>query len=181
MDNLGTKTKLAMNLYTGDESSATPLRLRVFQSAEPVPLSSSLPMLEHMGVKVLEELNYKVEPKEMPLVHVHDFGMAHSGKVKPNVTEVKSRFEEAFVRAWYGEIENDDFNRLVLRANLDWREITILRAYCKYLRQTGFTFSQAYMEQALSTNAAIAKKLVELFLARFDPARVVEAGVDIRC
>jgi len=67
----------------------------------------------------------------------------------------------------------------VLRANLGWREITILRAYCKYLRQTGFTFSQAYMEQALSANAAIAKKLVELFLARFDPANVEEAGVDI--
>ena len=80
---------------------------------------------------------------------------------------MKSGFEEAFVRAWCGEIENDDFNRLVLRANLGWREITILRAYCKYLRQTGFTFSQAYMEQALSANAAIAKKLVELFVGAF--------------
>src|SRR5271157_3450516 len=179
MESLGTKKKLTMNLYTGHESSATPLRLRVFHSAERVPLSSSLPMLEHMGVKVLEELNYKVEPEEMPPVYVQDFGMSHAGKIKPDVTQVKSGFEEAFVRVWYGEIENDDFNRLVLQANLGWREITILRAYCKYLRQTGFTFSQAYMEQALSANAAIAKKLVELFLARFDPANVEEAGVDI--
>ena len=98
---------------------------------------------------------------------------------------MKSGFEEAFARAWRGEIENDDFNRLVLRANLGWREVTILRAYRKYLRQTGFTFSQAYTEQALSANPTIAKKLVELFVARFDPAQTAEAerqniGVDGR-
>src|ERR1700736_5757053 len=150
MESLGIKKKLAVNLYAGHELSATPLHLRVFRLAEPIPLSSSLPMLEHMGVKVLDEFNYKVEPEGMPPVYVHDFGMSHAGKVKPDVTQVKSGFEEAFVRAWYGEIENDDFNRLVLRANLGWREIAILRAYCKYLRQSGFTFSQAYMEQALS-------------------------------
>ena len=90
---------------------------------------------------------------------------------------MKSGFEEAFARAWRGEIENDDFNRLVLGANLSWREVTILRAYCKYLRQTGFTFSQAYMEQALSAHPAIAKKLAELFVARFDPACLDEAGL----
>ena len=77
MDTLGAEKSLAMNLYAGDEierrsvaAESFPLRL------EPVPLSSSLPMLEHMGVKVFEELNYKVEPKEMPPVYVHDFGMS---------------------------------------------------------------------------------------------------------
>ena len=63
MDTLGAEKKLAMNLYAGRERSATPLRLRVFHLSEPIPLSLSLPMLEHMGVKVLEELNYKVEPE----------------------------------------------------------------------------------------------------------------------
>jgi glutamate dehydrogenase len=179
MDGVGTQKKLAMNLYASNELSATPLRLRVFHLGEPIPLSSSLPMLEHMGVKVLEELNYKVEPEGMPPVYVHDFGMSHARDVKLGVTQVKSGFEETFARAWHGEIENDDFNRLVLRANLSWREIAILRAYCKYLRQIGFTFSQAYMEQALSANAAIAKKLVELFMARFDPANVAEEGVNV--
>jgi glutamate dehydrogenase len=127
----------------------------------------------------LEELNYKIEPEGMPDVHVHDFGMSHAGGDKIDVTQLKSGFEEAFVRVWHAEIENDDFNRLVLRANLGWREITVLRAYCKYLRQTGFTFSQAYMEQAVSANASIARMLVELFLARFDPANLAEAGVDV--
>jgi glutamate dehydrogenase len=179
MDTLGTKEELAMDLYVGDKASATPLHLKVFLLGEPVPLSSSLPMLEHMGVKVLEELNYKVEPDGTLPVYVHDFGLSLAADIKLDVAQVKSRFEEAFARAWRGDIENDDFNRLVLRANLNWREVTILRAYCKYVRQTGFTFSQEYMEQALSANGAIAKKLVELFVARFDPANVAEAGLKI--
>lgn len=177
MDKLGTEQNLAMNLYAGAKGSATPLRLKVFHSGEPVPLSASLPMLEHMGVKVLEQLNYKVEPEAAPPVYIHDFGMNHATDIAFDINQVKGAFEEAFTRAWRGEIENDDFNRLVLRANLGWREITILRAYCKYLRQTGLTFSQAYMEQALAANAGIATKLVELFHARFDPAKTADAAV----
>ena len=178
MDTLGTEKKLAMNLYAGDQASATPLRLKVFRSGEPVLLSSSLPMLEHMGVKVLEQLEYKVEPEGMAPVYVHDFGLSPARDVKLDVNQVKGGFEEAFACAWRGEIENDDFNRLVLWANLGWREVTILRAYSKYLRQTGFTFSQAYMKQAVSANAAIARKLVELFVARFNPANT--AGAEVR-
>jgi glutamate dehydrogenase len=179
IDTLGVEKKLAMNLYAGDQMSVTPLRLTVFHASEPILLSSGLAMLEHMGVKVLEQLGYKVEPEGMPPVYVHDFGMSPAGDTKIDVNQVKSRFEEAFARAWHGEIENDDFNRLVLLANLGWREVMVLRAYSKYLRQTGFTFSQAYMEQALSANAPIAKKLVELFVARFDPANPGEAGAKI--
>jgi len=179
IDTLGAEKNLAMNLYAGDQASATPLRLKVFHSGQPIPLSSSLPMLEHMGVKVVEQLEYKVEPEGRPPVYLHDFGMSHPGDSKLDISQVKSAFEEAFARAWCGEIENDDFNRLVLRANLGWREVTILRAYSRYLRQTGFTFSQAYVEQALSANPAIAKRLVELFLARFDPAGTAEAGIKI--
>ncbi len=175
MDRLGEDHKLAMNLYAGHHESSTPLRLKVFHLGEPIPLSLSLPMLEHMGVKVLEELNYKVEPEGKPPIYVHDFGMSQAAGTQLDIPLVKSGFEEAFARAWHGEIENDDFNRLVLLANLGWREVTILRAYAKYLRQTGFTFSQAYMETALSANPVITKKLAELFIARFDPASTTEA------
>ena len=134
-------------------------------------------MLERMGVNVLEELSYRVEPQGMPPVYVHDFGMNHPGDLQFEVAQVKPKFEEAFARAWRGEVENDDFNRLVLLANLGWREVTILRAYSKYLRQTGFTFRQAYVEQALANNAAIARQLIELFLTRFDPANAADTGI----
>ena len=178
MDMLGPEKKLAMDLYAADSHSVTPLHLKVFHLGNPIPLSSSLPMLERMGVNVLEELSYKVEPERMPPVYVYDFGMSHTGDLQVEVARVKPKFEEAFARAWRGEVENDDFNRLVLRANLSWREVTILRTYSKYLRQTGFTFRQAYVEQALANNAAIARQLIELFVTRFDPANGADTGVE---
>ncbi len=89
--------------------------------------------------------------------------MTYTREPEFEVEQVKGIFQEAFNKIWLGEAENDNFNRLVLEAQLSWREITILRAYTKYLRQTGFTFSHQYIGQALVNNADIARLLVELF------------------
>src|SRR5206468_2973345 len=83
--------------------------------------------------------------------------------------QVKGLFEDTFAQVWRGAAENDDFNQLVLSARFTWREVVILRAYSKYLRQTGFTFSLAYIRQTLTHHPQIARQLLELFLARFDP------------
>jgi glutamate dehydrogenase len=87
------------------------------------------------------------------------------------VGQVGGLFEDAFEQIWRGNAENDGFNRLVLGAKLGWRQVAILRGYCKYLLQTGATFSQPYMEETLNHYPAIAGLLVELFLAKFDPRR----------
>ena len=77
---------------------------------------------------------------------------------------LKEIFQEAFSKIWSGEVENDGFNRLILAGQLTWREVSILRAYTKYLRQIGVPFSQAYVETVVSRNAGIAKILIKLFL-----------------
>ena len=79
-----------------------------------------------------------------------------------------------------GEAESDGFNRLVIGAGLDWRDVTILRAVAKFLRQAAFTFSQDYMEQALARNPEIAALLVELFHARLDPKAAFRRRGDAR-
>jgi glutamate dehydrogenase len=166
---------LALNLYRPLEASPTALRLKVYRAGRPIALSQSLPMLEHLGVRVNEERPYAIEPVGAKAVWLHDFGMELAdepgAQSEIEIDRIKPLFEEAFARAWAGEIENDDLNRLVLRAELGWREVAILRAYARYLRQIGSTFSNAYIESALTGNPAIARLLVELFLARFDPAQ----------
>ena len=62
-------------------------------------------------------------------------------------------FEDAFGRIFRGEVENDDFNRLVVAARLPADEIVVLRAYAKYLRQIGFPLSQAFIEATLAAHA----------------------------
>ncbi|WP_395825357.1 NAD-glutamate dehydrogenase [Collimonas sp.] len=166
---------LAMNLYRPLEAAASSLRLKIYRSGKAMALSQSLPMLEHMGVKVNEERPYKIDLQDDEPAWIHDFGMQTADDSEVEIARIKDVFEDAFARVWSGEADNDDLNRLVLRARLTWREVTILRVYARYLRQVGSTFSNAYIEQALTANPAIARKLVELFLARFDPAQVRDA------
>ena len=85
-------------------------------------------------------------------------------------------FQDAFAAVWSGATEGDGFNALVLRAGLTWRQAMVLRAYAKYLRQGGSTFSQAYIEECVSTNREIARLLVRLFEARFDPKHVQDSA-----
>ncbi|WP_244787208.1 NAD-glutamate dehydrogenase [Cupriavidus pauculus] len=174
---------LAMNLYRPIEAVPGAFRFKVYRAGEPIALSLSLPMLEHLGVRVDEERPYLIEPDGGEPVWIHDFGLeiaadADGQQIDVDIEKIKPLFEDAFGRAWNGEIENDDFNRLVLRAGLAARDVTILRAYAKYLRQVGSTFSNAYIERALTANPTIAAMLVSLFVARFDPATAAPAGAE---
>ena len=87
-------------------------------------------------------------------------------------------FEEALTALWHGETEDDGFNALVLMAGLTWREVTLLRACAKYLRQGGMRFSEDYVQRVLRSNAPITRLLIRLFESRFDPAR--QSGVGER-
>jgi glutamate dehydrogenase len=160
----------SMSLYRPLEAPPGTLRFKLLSSAQPLPLSEAVPMLEAMGVRVVEERPYDVHPFEGPVAWIHDFGLSYADHGELDLHEVRGRFQDAFTRALRGDAESDGFNQLVLAAGLTWREIVVLRACCKYLRQTKLTFSQSYMEEALAANPAIASKLIELFRARFDPA-----------
>ena len=163
---------IRMSLYRPLEAEEERLRFKLFQLGHrPVSLSDALPMLENMGLEVEDEHPSRIERAGAPRVWLHDFGMLHGEGPDFDPDRIDETFREAFARIWSGEVENDGFNRLVLRAGIGWREIVILRAYCKYLRQAGVTFSDAYVQDALAANPGIAAMLVELFLARLDPDR----------
>ncbi|MBA2359266.1 MAG: NAD-glutamate dehydrogenase [Actinobacteria bacterium] len=161
---------LSLSLWRPPEAPAGHLRFKLIRSVEPILLSDVLPLLENMGVLVIDERPYEVCPGDGPPVWIYDFGLA-SAERELDADQVREIFQDAFARVWRGEAENDGFNRLVLRAGLTAAEITILRATSKYLRQAGSTFSQDYMEESLEANPEIARLLVELFYARLDPER----------
>ena len=152
------------------------LRFKLFSALRPIPLSNVLPLLENMGVRVLDQRPYELRFPGDEVVWIHDFGLQppdslRNGGGDLETDGVKSIFTEAFAAIWRGEAENDGFNRLVLGASLTAREVAVLRAYAKYLRQVGIPFSQSYMERTLAANPHIARLLIQLFHARFDPAR----------
>jgi glutamate dehydrogenase len=162
---------LGITLYRPLEAGPRALRAKLFRAGRALMLSDVLPLFENMGVQVADERPYPITPRGAEGVWIYDFGLVHSGEGELDTDTVRESFQDTFVRAWRGQVENDAYNRLVLGAALTWREITVLRAIGKYLRQARITFSDRYVEQALVAHPAIARLLVALFQARFDPRR----------
>ncbi|MFC4562078.1 NAD-glutamate dehydrogenase [Nocardiopsis mangrovi] len=175
LDALG-DDELTVNLYRPETDDPSLWRFKVYRSGDPVSLSRVLPLLEHMGVEVVDERPYGItapgtgKRTATDRAWIYDFGLAPvQGGVELAPNRLKYLFEDTFTALWQGRGESDDFNALVVRAGLDWRQLTILRAYAKYLRQTGSTFSPAYIADVLVGNVHIANLLVRLFESRFDP------------
>ncbi|HEY7453689.1 MAG TPA: NAD-glutamate dehydrogenase domain-containing protein, partial [Thermoleophilaceae bacterium] len=162
---------LGISLYKPLEAGPRALRAKLFRAGRTLMLSDVLPLFENMGVQVADERPYPIKLRGGDGVWVYDFGLTYSGSGDLDASGVRESFQDTFVRVWRGEVENDAYNRLVLGAALTWREITVLRAIGKYLRQARITFSDQYVEQALVAHPEIARLLVALFRARFDPRR----------
>ncbi len=166
---LKSEDDIGMSLYHPLEEPENFLGFKLFRSGDQIPLSKIMPLLENMGVEVVDERPHKIKPADSPQVWIHDFGLVHQAQDEFQTSQIKESFQDVFAHVLQGEAEDDGFNRLVLLAGLSWRQISALRAYCKYLRQTNITFSQAYMEDTLADNPHITRLLVELLENRFDP------------
>ncbi len=161
--------QIALNLYETNAVTGNEHRLKLYKLGEAVSLSTVLPVLSRMGVEVTDERPYEVDVPDHS-GWVYDFGLRFDEETAANVASLKDRFQEAFEAAWSGQAETDGFNALVVAAGLRWRQAMVLRAYGRYLRQTGSSFSQDYLETTLAGNVAITRELVRLFEVRFDPA-----------
>jgi glutamate dehydrogenase len=159
-----------LSLHRPQQQKPARMHLKIVRLGDPVPISDLLPILENFGLRVIAERPYELAWPEGGAAWIQDFELEHRDGLAIDIGRIESRFKEALTMTWSGETENDGFNRLLLGAELTAREITVLRAYCRYLLQTGVPFSQAYMERALAANPAIAAGLVRLFEARLDPA-----------
>ena len=155
-------------LYQPTGNTGSLMRFKVFRTGPSLAVSDVLPLLHNLGVRVLDERPYAIRPKRGGTLWIYDFGVA-SAQGAVDVATVSRRFEEAFAQIWRGAAEDDGFNRLVLVAGLGWREVSIIRAYARYQRQTAARYTQPYVEDSLVRNPHIATALVALFRARFAP------------
>ena len=174
--------RLRAKVWRKENDAASALRLKLYVLGEVLPLSASLPVFENLGLKVIAEDSFPVSFNRdggwRQEAAILDFSMEREDGTPVKLEEVRIGLEDALHAVWRGEAESDDFNKLVMEAGLVWRDITILRAAAKFLRQAAFTFSVAYMQQALVKNPELAGLLVALFYARNDPA--AEAGREAR-
>ena len=168
---------LRLSLYRSRRKDGG-LRFKLYRQLDDIPLSDALPMMENMGLRVISEHPYKVDAAS-GLAYIQDFEV-ESLQGELDIDAIDEDFEDAFARVWRGDAENDGFNRLILTAGLSWRQVAMLRGYCKYLLQVGVPFSQSYMEATLARYPLLARLLVELFEARFDPRTGSESDAEIK-
>ncbi len=164
--------RLTLDLYKPSDFGEGDLRLKVYSLNEPLTLSDVMPILENLGLRAVSELPFEIKPSGADeRVWIHDFFV----QVKNNnedilLKDIKDTFEEAFLNIWYGHVDNDALNKLILGIGLTGRDIIVLRTYTKYLKQINYPYGQAYIQKALIENAPIARKIVEIFRAMHDPS-----------
>ena len=172
---------IGMHLYRVPDSRDDEIRFKLYHRHSPLPLSDVLPMLENMGLRVIDEVPHRITPRDVDdEVWLHDFGLVTRSGAAVDVEAVRELFEVAFARIWSGAMQNDGFNKLVLGVGLSWRQVVILRAYCKFLLQAAIPYSQAYMEETLARNPAVTRMIIDLFENLFDPA-AQDGGAKSRC
>lgn len=164
---------MSVRLYRPLEAAVGMLRFKLFHYGAPVTLSHGMPFLERLGITVLDERPYEIQTEAgEAAIWLHEFGLKLPDEVASTDPDTLHKlFEEAFIGLFRGEIENDDFNRLVILAGVPAEHVVVLRAYAKYMRQIGFSLSQSFIENTLAGHGTVACQLIDLFCLRFDPSK----------
>lgn len=174
MEGLSAERPLSVDFFAPHEAKSHCIGLKVWSFGGAIPLSSRVPMLENMGFKVVDERTYEIRPAGSTHIWLHDMTLESADGQPIDIEQRQGALESCFLVVMRGIAENDGYNALVLKAGLAWRDVALIRAISRFLRQVRLPFSQDYMWATLRTHPAIATKIVDLFHARFDPR--VEGG-----
>jgi len=161
--------RLHLDIYRPDPKRKEKFFLKIFRAQDAIPISDLLPMLENMGLKVIAERPYALDFAGGRRAWIQDLELVMQATPAIAFDALDREIKNAITAVWTGRMDSDSFNQLTLSAGIPWRMVTVLRAYCRYLLQTGLPFSQGYIAQVLENNAHISRLLADLFGARFDP------------
>lgn len=175
VQDLNEDNRVAMSFYQPVGAAAGSLRFKVFNLGSGLTLSDVIPVLENLGLRVMGEYPYTIRPRRGTAIWMHEFHLEFGLPTRVDAQASRGLFQDAFAAIWNNVTESDAFNRLVLAARLNWREVSVLRAYARYLKQTKFSASQGYIAATLAGQVEITRNLVALFRAMFDP-RVSSGG-----
>jgi glutamate dehydrogenase len=142
-------------------------RLAFYKGGEKIELSEAMPMLEDLGLRVVEEISTRLVGEEAE-TWVQEFRVLGPDGAPLDLDAVGERVAEVIAAVHHGDAESDTLNRLVIAAGLDRRQVAVLRAYRKYRQRVGTRFTEGYQNEVLAANPEITAQLVRYFELRFD-------------
>ncbi|MGF6694700.1 glutamate dehydrogenase [Metapseudomonas resinovorans] len=172
---LSDERPLVMSFYQPLAQGEQQLHCKLYHADTPLALSDVLPILENLGLRVLGEFPYRLVRQDGRQYWIHDFAFTSALGDDVDIQQLNDTLQDAFVHIVGGHAENDAFNRLVLTAAMPWRDVALLRAYARYLKQIRLGFDLSYIASTLLNHVNIAKELVRLFKTRFYLARKLAA------
>ena len=111
-------------------------RIGLYRIGGKLELSRAMPMLEHLGLRVIEERPTRLVDGTGE-TWLQDFGVLGPTDRPLDLDEAGERIADCIAAVWRGEAESDSLNRLVITTSLDWRQVAVLRAYRKYRQRAG--------------------------------------------
>ncbi|HEY1503809.1 MAG TPA: NAD-glutamate dehydrogenase domain-containing protein, partial [Stellaceae bacterium] len=186
IESLNAERPLGVDFHHRHEENQREVGLKILSLARPLPLSERVPVLENMGFRVVDERTSHIEPKSAPGqdeskgVWFHDMLLERRDGGAIELDKGKARLEAAFLMVMRGAAENDGYNALTLAGGLGWRDVALIRALSRYLRQIRVPYSQDYMWTTLVKHYVIVDDIVALFYARFDPRPAAGEDRDVR-
>jgi glutamate dehydrogenase len=174
IEGLSPSRPLGVDFHRRKQDQSDSIGLKVWSYGRPIPLSERVPVLENMGFQVVDERTYQIavgnpEESQKSDVWFHDMLLVRADGGTVDLVASKQRLEATFLVVMRGGAESDGYNALVLTAGLMWREVALVRAISRFLRQVRVPYSQGYMWATLVKHAGIAADIVRLFHMRFDP------------
>jgi glutamate dehydrogenase len=173
MESLNDDKPLSIRLYQRKEdmSRSGHFRIKIYNLVAPIVLSDTLPLLENMGLRVINARPYQITKTNQQQAWLLEFQVSTDCTGCLDLDNLSDLVSDTFVATWFGKVENDPFNALAIKASLPSRQVIILRMYSRYLKQVGLPYSQHYIAETLQAKANIASRLVALFEAKFSPDR----------
>ncbi|MER9892006.1 NAD-glutamate dehydrogenase [Mesorhizobium sp. M0119] len=185
---LDASNPIAIDYYRHAAQKPHQAALKIYHHGSPVALSRRVPVLENIGFRVISERTFEVGDNQSGMINgdqpgmvfIHDMELENSYGTPIDLGNGGALFEDAFLSVWRGDVDNDGYNGLAQTAGLWSGEITVLRAYGRYLQQAGIPQSQDFIAAALNRYPEIARGLHALFVARLGPTAETEGVVQAK-
>jgi len=174
IDRLCSNRNIEMTFYRRQDEQDELLRFKLFNLNEPLVLSDIIPILENLGLKVISERPYEARKFDGTIIWIHDFGLCYGMSEHVNINEIKHIFQQAFAAILNNEAENDAFNRIIIGSKLSWRQVVLLRAYARYMKQIEMSFSENFIANTMTKNLKITKLIIQLFETLFEPDQTLK-------
>lgn len=171
MESLGEGRHLQLAFRPREGTDGSRIDLKLYHRGKPIALSDRMPIIEAMGFRAINERTYRVERSDAEPVWMHDILLERADGEPVDLEGLAEPLKAGFLAVWYGHAENDGFNTLITTASLPWRDVAVLRALARYLRQALLSYSQDYVWDTLIRHEAVTTSLVDLFHGRLDPGK----------